>query len=137
MISSAGRVGRDRQGPTQGDRRPDRRSHRRGPVVYRPAAAVRQMSLHFSVGWLCARPPLTKTSHALISAVAPIPQQQVDDALAQLVRAELIFSRETPPDAEYTAKPTQRLGFETLVMLGVGGAESQLANRRGLGQRGT
>jgi len=95
------------------------------------------MSLHFSVGWLCARPPLTKTSHALISAVAPIPQQQVDDALAQLVRAELIFSRETPPDAEYTAKPTQRLGFETLVMLGVGGAESQPASRRGLGQRGT
>ena len=43
-------------------------------------------------------------SHALISAVAPIPQQQVDDALARLVRAELIFRRGTPPDAEYTFK---------------------------------
>jgi predicted ATPase len=43
-------------------------------------------------------------SHALISAVASIPQQQVDDALAQLVRAELIFRRGTPPDAEYTFK---------------------------------
>jgi predicted ATPase len=28
----------------------------------------------------------------------------VDDALAQLVRAELIFRRGTPPDAEYTFK---------------------------------
>ena len=32
-------------------------------------------------------------SHELISAVAQMPQQQVDDALAQLVRAELIFRR--------------------------------------------
>jgi tetratricopeptide (TPR) repeat protein len=43
-------------------------------------------------------------SHELISAVAPMPQQQVDDALAQLVSAELIFCRGTPPDAEYTFK---------------------------------
>ena len=43
-------------------------------------------------------------SHELISAIAPIPQQQLDDALAQLVRAELIFRRGTPPDAEYTFK---------------------------------
>jgi hypothetical protein len=34
-------------------------------------------------------------SHALTSAVAPIPQQQVDDALAQLVSTELIFRRGT------------------------------------------
>ena len=33
-----------------------------------------------------------------------MPQQQLDDALAQLVNAELIFRRGTPPDAEYTFK---------------------------------
>ncbi|HWX34458.1 MAG TPA: adenylate/guanylate cyclase domain-containing protein [Steroidobacteraceae bacterium] len=43
-------------------------------------------------------------THELISAIALIPQQQLDDALAQLVRAELIFRRGTPPDAEYTFK---------------------------------
>lgn len=43
-------------------------------------------------------------SHALISAIAPIPQPQLDDALAQLLHAELIFRRGTPPDAEYTFK---------------------------------
>jgi class 3 adenylate cyclase/tetratricopeptide (TPR) repeat protein len=43
-------------------------------------------------------------SHALISAVAPMPQPQLDDALAQLLNAELIFRRGTPPDAEYTFK---------------------------------
>jgi len=43
-------------------------------------------------------------SHALISAVAPMPQPQLDDALAQLLHAELIFGRGTPPDAEYTFK---------------------------------
>src|SRR6202007_1874376 len=43
-------------------------------------------------------------SHELISAVAAMPQQQVDAALAQLVHAELVFQRGTPPDAEYTFK---------------------------------
>jgi predicted ATPase len=43
-------------------------------------------------------------SHELISAVALMPPQQLDDALAQLVQAELIFRRGTPPDAEYTFK---------------------------------
>jgi class 3 adenylate cyclase/predicted ATPase len=43
-------------------------------------------------------------SHELISAVAPMPRHYVDDALAQLVGAELIFRRGTPPDAEYTFK---------------------------------
>ena len=43
-------------------------------------------------------------SHELISAVAAVPREQLDDALAQLVRAELIFRRGTPPDAEYTFK---------------------------------
>ncbi len=43
-------------------------------------------------------------SHELISAAAAMPRQQLDDALAQLVNAELIFRRGTPPDAEYTFK---------------------------------
>lgn len=43
-------------------------------------------------------------SYSLISAVAEIPQAQLEDALAQLVDAELIFRRGTPPDAEYTFK---------------------------------
>jgi predicted ATPase len=43
-------------------------------------------------------------SHELISSVAQMPQRQVDDALAQLASAELIFQRGTPPDAEYTFK---------------------------------
>ena len=43
-------------------------------------------------------------SHELISAVAATPQQQLDSALEQLVTAELIFRRGTPPDAEYTFK---------------------------------
>jgi predicted ATPase len=43
-------------------------------------------------------------SHELISAVAAMPQQKIDDALTQLVHAELIFQRGTPPDAEYTFK---------------------------------
>jgi class 3 adenylate cyclase len=43
-------------------------------------------------------------SHALISAVAPMPQSQLDDALAQLQQAELIFRRGLPPDAQYTFK---------------------------------
>jgi hypothetical protein len=43
-------------------------------------------------------------SYELISAVATMSQQRLNDALAQLVRAELIFQRGTPPDAEYTFK---------------------------------
>jgi predicted ATPase len=43
-------------------------------------------------------------SHELISAVAGLPDKQLDDALQQLVRAELVFQRGTPPDAEYTFK---------------------------------
>ena len=43
-------------------------------------------------------------SHELISAVAAMPQSQLEDALAQLIRAELIFRRGAPPDAEYTFK---------------------------------
>jgi predicted ATPase len=43
-------------------------------------------------------------SHELIAEVAPMPPAQLDDALAQLVGAELIYRRGTPPDAEYTFK---------------------------------
>jgi predicted ATPase/class 3 adenylate cyclase len=43
-------------------------------------------------------------SYELISAVAPVSGQQLDDALSQLAAAELIFCRGTPPDAEYTFK---------------------------------
>jgi class 3 adenylate cyclase len=56
-------------------------------------------------------------SHELISAVAQMPQHQVDDALAQLVHAELIFRRGTPPDAEYTFKHAlvQDAAYSTLL----------------------
>jgi class 3 adenylate cyclase/predicted ATPase len=43
-------------------------------------------------------------SYELISSIASMTQQQLDDALERLVVAELIFRRGTPPDAEYTFK---------------------------------
>jgi class 3 adenylate cyclase/predicted ATPase len=56
-------------------------------------------------------------SHELISAVAQMPQNRVDDALAQLVGAELIFRRGTPPDAQYTFKHAlvQDAAYSTLL----------------------
>jgi predicted ATPase len=56
-------------------------------------------------------------SHELISAVAQMPQQKLDEALEQLVRAELIFRRGTPPDAEYTFKHAlvQDAAYSTLL----------------------
>jgi predicted ATPase/class 3 adenylate cyclase len=56
-------------------------------------------------------------SHELISAVTPMPQRQLDDALAQLASAELIFRRGTPPDAEYTFKHAlvQDAAYSTLL----------------------
>jgi predicted ATPase/class 3 adenylate cyclase len=56
-------------------------------------------------------------SHELISTVASMPQHQLDDALAQLVGAELIFRRGTPPDAEYTFKHAlvQDAAYSTLL----------------------
>jgi predicted ATPase len=56
-------------------------------------------------------------SHELISAVAAMPQQQIDDALAQLVNSELIFRRGTLPDAEYTFKHAlvQDAAYSTLL----------------------
>jgi len=56
-------------------------------------------------------------SHELISAVAAMPQPQLEDAMAQLVRAELIFRRGAPPDAEYTFKHAlvQDAAYSTLL----------------------
>jgi class 3 adenylate cyclase/tetratricopeptide (TPR) repeat protein len=56
-------------------------------------------------------------SHELISAVATMSKPQLDDALAQLVTAELIFQRGTPPDAEYTFKHAlvQDAAYSTLL----------------------
>jgi class 3 adenylate cyclase len=56
-------------------------------------------------------------SHELISAIGLMPQQQLDDALEQLVRSELIFRRGTPPDAEYTFKHAlvQDTAYRTLL----------------------
>jgi class 3 adenylate cyclase len=55
--------------------------------------------------------------HELITAVAQMPQHQVDDALEQLANAELIFRRGTPPEAEYTFKHTlvQDAAYGTLL----------------------
>jgi class 3 adenylate cyclase/tetratricopeptide (TPR) repeat protein len=56
-------------------------------------------------------------SHELISAVAQMPQRSLDDALEQLVSAELIFRRGMPPDAEYTFKHAlvQDAAYSTLL----------------------
>jgi class 3 adenylate cyclase/tetratricopeptide (TPR) repeat protein len=56
-------------------------------------------------------------SHELITAVAPMPQPQLDGALAQLVATELIYRRGTPPDAEYSFKHTlvQDAAYSTLL----------------------
>jgi class 3 adenylate cyclase/tetratricopeptide (TPR) repeat protein len=43
-------------------------------------------------------------THELISTVAAMPLPQLDNALVQLVRAELVYQRGTPPDAKYTFK---------------------------------
>src|SRR5439155_11988250 len=56
-------------------------------------------------------------SHGLIGAVAPMPQAHLNDVLAQLVSAELIYRRGTPPDAEYTFKHAlvQDAAYSTLL----------------------
>jgi class 3 adenylate cyclase/tetratricopeptide (TPR) repeat protein len=56
-------------------------------------------------------------SHELISAVAQLPQPQLNDALEQLVGAELIFGRGSAPDAEYIFKHAlvQDAAYSTLL----------------------
>jgi hypothetical protein len=46
-----------------------------------------------------------------------MPQLELDNALAQLVSAELILRRRTPPDAEYTFKHAlvQDAAYSTLL----------------------
>jgi class 3 adenylate cyclase/predicted ATPase len=57
-------------------------------------------------------------SHELISAAAAMPQQRLDDALAQLVSSELIFRRGMPPNAEYNFKHAlvQDAAYSTLLL---------------------
>jgi class 3 adenylate cyclase/tetratricopeptide (TPR) repeat protein len=43
-------------------------------------------------------------SYEVISAVASMPKERLDDALDHLVSAELVFRHGAPPDAEYTFK---------------------------------
>ncbi|WP_245643747.1 AAA family ATPase [Paraburkholderia oxyphila] len=43
-------------------------------------------------------------SYELISAVASMPKERLDEALDHLVSAELVFRHGAPPDAEYTFK---------------------------------
>ena len=43
-------------------------------------------------------------SYELVSAVSPLPEQELDDALQQLVGSELVFRSGTPPNATYTFK---------------------------------
>ncbi|APA88446.1 AAA family ATPase [Paraburkholderia sprentiae WSM5005] len=43
-------------------------------------------------------------SYELISAVASMPRERLNDALDHLVSAELVFQHGAPPDAEYTFK---------------------------------
>ena len=56
-------------------------------------------------------------SYELINAVVRMPQHQIDDALAQLANAQLIFQRGTPPDAEYAFKHAllQDAAYSTLL----------------------
>jgi len=56
-------------------------------------------------------------SHELIGAVAQMPPRELDEALAQLVGAELIYRRGIPPDAEYTFKHAlvQDAAYSTLL----------------------
>src|SRR5882724_7889515 len=56
-------------------------------------------------------------SHELISAVAEMPQPKLERALEQLIRAELVFRRGTPPDAIYTFKHAlvQDAAYSTLL----------------------
>jgi tetratricopeptide (TPR) repeat protein len=56
-------------------------------------------------------------SYELIGAVARMPRQILDQALVQLMRAELVFRHGTPPYAEYTFKHAlvQDVAYNTLL----------------------
>jgi predicted ATPase len=59
-------------------------------------------------------------SYELISAVAQMPKRSIDEALAQLVGAELMLERGVPPHAEYTFKHAlvQDAAYSTLLRSG-------------------
>ena len=56
-------------------------------------------------------------SYGLIAAVSALPERDLQAALAQLVGAELIFQRGTPPDATYLFKHAlvQEAAYASLV----------------------
>jgi len=56
-------------------------------------------------------------SHALLSAVAGIPEAALDSALTRLVEAEILYVRGAPPYATYTFKHAlmQDIAYETLL----------------------
>jgi len=56
-------------------------------------------------------------SHEIITSVASVPEEQLRDALDQLVAAELIFRRGRPPNAEYMFKHVlvQEAAYSTLL----------------------
>jgi class 3 adenylate cyclase/predicted ATPase len=56
-------------------------------------------------------------SYELLAAVAGLPEEEVQTALAQLVRAELAFRRGVPPNATYTFKHAlvQEAAYESLL----------------------
>jgi hypothetical protein len=56
-------------------------------------------------------------SHELIAAVVSMPSAQLENALAQLVDAELVYRRGAPPEAEYTFKHAlvQDAAYSTLL----------------------
>jgi class 3 adenylate cyclase/tetratricopeptide (TPR) repeat protein len=56
-------------------------------------------------------------SHELIAAVVRMPRAELDEALVQLVSAELIYRRGSPTDAEYTFKHAlvQDAAYSTLL----------------------
>jgi len=56
-------------------------------------------------------------SHELLQAAADMPERQLNDALEQLVRAELLFRRGPPPNAQYTFKHAlvQDVAYATLL----------------------
>ena len=66
-------------------------------------------------------------SHELIAAVSELPEDELRDALGQLVASELIYRRGTPPDAVYTFKHAlvQEAAYSTLLR----GARQQLHAR--------
>jgi predicted ATPase len=56
-------------------------------------------------------------SHELIAAVAQMPLEKLNEALEQLVQAELVFRRGFPPESEYTFKHAlvQDAAYDTLL----------------------